>query len=66
MLEDGDWVDNRIIKLVPYDAGTGSGETYGSADDATEPPQLIMEIQRDPLAVDGVVAPLGTFTFTRI
>jgi hypothetical protein len=65
LLENGDWVDARRVDLVGWDAGTDSGPTFRSADEATTPPAAITRLLSAPLAPGGVVTPLGTFTFTR-
>jgi hypothetical protein len=66
LLENGNWVAERRVDLVPWDAGTDSGLTFRSADEVTSPPGTITRILTPPLAPAGVVTPLGTFTFTRI
>jgi hypothetical protein len=66
LLEDGTWVDEKVIELLPYDAGTDSGEAYTSPDLPTTDPEPIFSLETEPLLVDGAVPPLGTFTFTRL
>lgn len=63
---DGDWVDERSIPLLPYDAGTDDGATYASPNAASDPPQTIQPITGYPLENEGSVAPFGSFTFSRI
>lgn len=60
--EGGEWVQERVVNLVAWDAGTDSGRTFRSPDQDTFPPQLISRIQTGPL---GNGEPMGTFTFTR-
>jgi len=62
LLEDGDWVEEKIVTLWPYDSGTDNGTTYTSYDSDTNPAVPIYEIMSLPVG-NGV--PLGTFTFTR-
>ena len=62
----GQWVDERRIELLPWDAGTDSGATFTSPDLVTAPPVPIAPIASAPLAPAGRVVPLGTFTFTRV
>jgi hypothetical protein len=62
LLEGGDWVQEKVVPLLPYDAGTDSGSNYTSANQDTDPQELIMLITALP-AGNGV--PLGTFRFTR-
>jgi hypothetical protein len=66
LLEDGRWVDQKVIELLPFDAGTDSGVNYTSPDLATDDPEPIYRIEADPLLVEGQIPPLGTFTFTRL
>ena len=65
LLEGDQWVDELTVVLFAYDAGTDSGTTYASADQATSPREPIQRLEGRPLAVGGQVAPVGTFTFTR-
>lgn len=66
LLEDGAWVDEKVVELLPYDAGTDSGEAYTSPDLPTESPEPIFALEAEPFLVDGTVPSLGTFTFTRL
>ncbi len=65
LLEDGDWIDELVIELDPYDAGTDSGASFDSPDRDTAPREPIAHITTPPLASNGTVAPVGTFTFRR-
>ncbi|MEO1369007.1 MAG: spondin domain-containing protein, partial [Acidobacteriota bacterium] len=62
LLDNGDWVQQRVIPLFSYDAGTDSGSNFIGSDINTNPAAPISLIQGGPLA-NGV--PLGTFTITR-
>jgi len=66
LIENGDWVRDRVITLLPYDAGTDSGVTYNAPDFDTQPREPIRRIEGRPLAVNGAVAPVGTFTLRRL
>ena len=66
LFQNGQWVDEVIVNLQPYDAGTDSGTTYLSADAATLPPLPISLITGAPFQVGDTVPPLGTFTFKRL
>jgi hypothetical protein len=66
LLENGDWVRERVVTLEPYDAGTDDGVTYQSPDRDAQPRRPIMEIDGFPLDVQGRVDPMGTFTFRRL
>ena len=65
LFEDGDWADAVVVELHPYDAGTDSGDTYNARDRDTVPRIPIARIEGPPLAVGGMVSPVGTFTFRR-
>lgn len=65
LLESGVWADEIVVELQPYDAGTDSGTSYRSRDRDTMPREPISRITGAPLATNGTVAPMGTFTFTR-
>ena len=54
------------MELLPYDAGTDSGDTYTSPNEPTDGPEAIHRIEVEPFLIDGVVPALGTFTFTRL
>jgi len=62
LLQGGNWVDNLVVPLFAYDAGTDSGPDFNSADSDTNPAQPIAQILGSPF---GALPPLGTFTFTR-
>lgn len=64
-LEGGDWPNDLVIELFPYDAGTDSGTVYDAPDRDTVPPEPISRITGAPFAAAGTVAPLGVFRFTR-
>ena len=66
LFENGVWIDDRVIQVLPWDAGTDSGVSFSSNDLPTVPRQPISRISTAPLAAGGVVAPLGTLRFTRI
>ena len=65
LLGNGDWVDEIVIDLDAYDAGTDSGASYESRDRDTSPRQPIAHITMPPLGSNGVVSSVGTFTFRR-
>ena len=52
--------------LLPYDAGTDSGESYASRNAPMANPEKIHRIAEAPLRIDGTVPTFGTFTFTRL
>jgi hypothetical protein len=62
LLDNGDWVAEKVVTLWPFDSGTDNGTTYASFDSDTNPAEPIYQIMTLPVG-NGV--PLGTFTFTR-
>jgi hypothetical protein len=66
LIENGDWVAQRVIPLQVWDAGTDSGVTFSSADVRTMPPDRIHLINSGPLVVGSSVPPVGTFSFRRL
>ena len=66
LFEGGQWLAERRVELLPWDAGTDSGRTFTSPDLVTAPPAPISLITAAPLAPDGRPAPVGAFTFVRL
>jgi len=66
LVDGGDWTRERVVTLFAYDAGTDSGVSYESRDRDTQPREPIARIDGRPLAFNGSVAPVGTFTFRRL
>ena len=66
LLESNEWVTSKTITVDIYDAGTDGGASYRSSDMPTVPRVPIFEITTPPLAVNNVVDPLGSITFTKI
>ena len=66
LMAGGEWVDELVVDLHGYDAGTDSGATFASSNAETTPAEPIAIIQTAPLVLDAMApVPLGTFTFTR-
>lgn len=63
MQSAGQWQEELIFDLYPYDAGTDGGATFESADVLTIPPDPIALITTHPFT-DNI--PLGTLVFTRL
>lgn len=61
LFEGGAWVEEIVVELQAYDAGTDSSPTYTSPNQPTVPHEPI-SLKTDGPFVGGV--PLGTFTFT--
>lgn len=58
VFEDGQWVDELVLDVISFDAGTDSGETLTAANSDTVP--------KEPIAVfEGYLQALGTLTLTR-
>jgi hypothetical protein len=66
LIENGDWVAERMASLQPWDAGTDNGTTYASPNRDARPPRPIAPLDGHPVAFEGAVAPFGTFTFRRL
>ena len=66
MIEEGNWITNKIVTLCGRDAGTDSGITYTSPDTITVPRGVISAFTGFPAVQDGLIVPFGTFTFTRL
>lgn len=66
LIENNDWVTTKTVTVEIYDAGTDNGSTFLSPDFPSLPPFPVDNITTPPLAVNGVVAPLGSITFTKI
>jgi len=66
LFENDEWLTSKTITVDIYDAGTDDGSTFLSPDIPTVPRATIFDITIPPLAVNNVVAPLGSITFTKI
>jgi hypothetical protein len=66
LIENGQWLTNKVVTLYGFDAGTDSGATYTSPDQVTVPRGVITRFAGFPALVNGVSVPFGTFTFTRL
>ncbi len=66
LFENGTFVDEKVVALYAYDAGTDSGYTYTSHDKPTVPQEPIFKIEGYPFLYNDELVPLGTFTFTKI
>lgn len=65
LMEGDTWIDEVEVELYVYDAGTDSGPTYTSSNADTQPPAPITRLESAPFLINGSVAPVGVFTFTR-
>jgi hypothetical protein len=61
--EFGQWVDELIVVLYPYDSGTDDGTGYRSPNADSSPKQPIRSLKGvSPFSDE----PIGTYTFTRV
>jgi hypothetical protein len=58
--QNGQWVEEISVDLLPYDAGTDNGSTYNSSNSSTNPAAPISLINQAPLNNN---VPLGRFVF---
>jgi hypothetical protein len=65
LCEDNHWVSSKALSLLPYDAGTDSGERFTAGHADTDPQIPISSIVGAPFLASGTLVPLGTFTFTK-
>lgn len=61
LMELGAWKPQIAIDLYAWDAGTDSGTSYTSANQATQPPVGIQLISTEPFAVAGNTPRVGRF-----
>ena len=66
LYENGSFVDEKIVVLYAYDAGTDSGTNYTSPNEPTDPPEEIFKIQGYPFYYEDELVPLGTFKFSKL
>jgi hypothetical protein len=63
---DEGWIEEWVVDLYPYDAGTDSGQSYTAQDEPTAEREGIVRIELSPFLVDGRVPPLGVFRLARL
>ncbi len=61
--EQGEWKNEIVVQLFPYDSGTDSSTTFLHNENDTNPAEPIFRINDTSLFPAGT---LGTFTFTRL
>ena len=66
LLANGDWLDQLVMPLQVYDAGTDSGVSYASPDLVTVPPMPIGAVTTASGPFQGLPGPIGTFTLQRL
>ena len=66
LIENGQWLENLVIPLYAYDAGTDSGTLYTSENSDTLPRATIQRIGSLPFFANDEFLSMGTFTFNKI
>lgn len=66
LLPNGQWLDQLVVPLHVYDAGTDSGPSYTSPDADTQPRDPIGPVTTLSGPFQGLPGPVGTYTLTRI
>lgn len=64
LFERGDWLEQKVVTLYTWDAGTDSGTSYTSGNLDTQPQEPIQLLTSGPFTNN--TAPVGSFTFTRL
>lgn len=64
--DDSGWIEQLTIPLLPYDAGTESGEGFRTSNPATDPAAPIASLDDDESSVFFQSGPLGTLRFQRL
>lgn len=66
LLQGGDWVDQLVVPLSLYDAGTDSGTSYTSANFDTQPPAPIAGVATGGGPFQNAPTVVGSFTLQRL
>ena len=53
LIESGNWVADKTVTLLPWDAGTDDGASYESADLDAQPRQPVRQLSGAPVATGG-------------
>ncbi len=66
LLQNGNWIEETLVPVTVWDAGTDNGTTYTSEDSDTNPREPIQLLTAPPLGDGaGVTPPIGYFRFER-
>ena len=65
-LEDGQWLDEVTIELLPLDAGTEEGSAFQISNPATTPHQTIQRLDNDPESRFFELPPIASLTLERV
>jgi hypothetical protein len=66
LMENGAFVDNKTVDVMPWDSGGDDGKTYLAADVDTNPKKPSMPSTDEHFMKDGKTMPVGTLTFTKM
>jgi hypothetical protein len=66
LLDGDDWVRERTVALLPWDAGSDDGATFDAPDAEAAPHQPVHRLDYGPFDGAAGNTPLGTFTFRRL
>jgi hypothetical protein len=67
LIENGQWVAEKTIDLLPYDSGGDDGTTYRAGDADTNPKKLTSAQTGNPhFDIGGKVLPVATVTFRKL
>jgi len=67
LVENGEFIESRVIQFTPYDSGSDSGASFASDNQDTQPREKIFEITDGLLAnSNGDINSLGVWRIERI
>ena len=67
LLENGQWVAEKTVDLLPYDSGGDDGETYRADDRDNSPKKPTMLQSANPhFVADGKLLPVASVTFRKL
>ena len=67
LVENGEFIESRVIQFVPYDSGSDSGPSFASPNEDTQPREPIFKITDGLLAnANGDINSLGVWRIERI
>lgn len=67
LMENGQWVAEKTVDLLPYDSGGDDGTTYRADDVDTNPKKPTSSQKGNPhFEIDGQVLPVATVTFKKL
>jgi pentapeptide MXKDX repeat protein len=67
LVENGQWVGEKTVDLLPYDSGGDDGTTYRADDADTSPKKPIASLAGDPhFTIDGKLLPVASVTFHKL